>query len=68
MADSGIIASVGTTGDSYDNALAETVSGLYKSEVIHYLKDNWTGLTKHGCIAQLVMYHLLSLKSAIMII
>ena len=68
MADSGIIASVGTTGDSYDNALAETVSGLYKSEVIHYLKESWTGLTKHGCIAQLVMCHLSSLKSAIMIV
>ncbi|MGX2585019.1 DDE-type integrase/transposase/recombinase, partial [Acinetobacter baumannii] len=27
-------ASVGTTGDSYDNALAETVNGLYKTEVI----------------------------------
>ena len=37
-------ASVGTTGDSYDNALAETVNGLYKSEVIHYLKHNWTGV------------------------
>ena len=36
--DSGVIASVGTTGDSVDNALAETVNGLYKSEVIHYLK------------------------------
>ena len=44
MADSGVIASVGTTGDSYDNALAETVNGLYKSEVIHYLKQNWTGV------------------------
>ena len=40
MTDSGIIASVGTTGDSCDNALAETVNGLYKSEVIHYLKQN----------------------------
>ena len=27
-------ASVGTTGDSYDNALAETVNGLYKTEMI----------------------------------
>jgi putative transposase len=44
MADSGLIASVGTTGDSYDNALAETVNGLYKSEVIHYLKESWTGV------------------------
>ncbi|MGI9340924.1 MAG: IS3 family transposase [Psychrobacter sp.] len=44
MKDSSIIASVGTTGDSYDNALAETVNGLYKSEVIDYLKENWTGV------------------------
>ena len=44
MTDCGVIASVGTTGDSYDNALAETVNGLYKSEVIHYLKQNWTGV------------------------
>ena len=28
-------ASVGTVGDSYDNALAETVNGLYKAELIH---------------------------------
>ena len=41
MADSGLIASVGTTGDSYDNALAETVNGLYKTEVIEYLKPQW---------------------------
>ncbi len=40
----GVKASVGTTGDSYDNALAETVNGLYKTEVIHYLKDKWQGL------------------------
>ena len=44
MADSGVIASVGTTGDSYDNALAETVNGLYKSEVIEYLKEQWHGV------------------------
>lgn len=37
-------ASVGTTGDSYDNALAETVNGLYKTEVIEYLKSDWLGL------------------------
>ncbi len=42
MTDSGIITSVGTTGDSYDNTLAETVNGLYKSEVIHYLKQHWS--------------------------
>jgi putative transposase len=39
MAEAGVIASMGTTGDSYDNALAETVNGLYKSEVIHYLNQ-----------------------------
>ena len=41
MTAAGIIASVGTTDDSYDNALAETVNGLYKTEVIKYLKQHW---------------------------
>ncbi len=31
----GVSASVGTVGDSYDNALAETVNGLFKAELIH---------------------------------
>ncbi|MCD1278307.1 hypothetical protein DVY93_00810 [Psychrobacter sp. CCUG 69069] len=31
ITDSGVIASVGTTGDSYGNAVTETVNGLYKS-------------------------------------
>ena len=31
----GVRASVGTVGHSYDNALAETVNGLYKAELIH---------------------------------
>jgi putative transposase len=35
LADSGIEPSVGSTGDSYDNALAESINGLYKAEVIH---------------------------------
>ena len=30
-----VSASVGTVGDSYDNALAETINGLYKAELIH---------------------------------
>ena len=34
LADAGIEPSVGTVGDSYDNALAESVIGLYKAEVI----------------------------------
>ncbi len=35
LADAGIEPSVGSRGDSYDNALAETVIGLFKAEVIH---------------------------------
>jgi len=35
LAEAGIEASVGSVGDSYDNALAETLIGLYKAEVIH---------------------------------
>ena len=35
LAQAGIEPSVGSVGDSYDNALAETVIGLYKAEVIH---------------------------------
>jgi putative transposase len=35
LAEAGIDASVGSVGDSYDNALAETINGLYKAEVIH---------------------------------
>jgi len=35
LAEAGIEASVGSRGDSYDNALAETINGLYKAEVIH---------------------------------
>ena len=34
LADAGIDSSVGSVGDSYDNALAETINGLYKTEVI----------------------------------
>ncbi|WP_246748998.1 IS3 family transposase [Rhizobium setariae] len=35
LAEAGIEPSVGNVGDSYDNALAETINGLYKAEVIH---------------------------------
>ena len=34
LADAGAIASIGTVGDSYDNALAESVIGLYKNECV----------------------------------
>ena len=35
LAEIGAAPSIGTVGDSYDNALAETVNGLYKNELIH---------------------------------
>jgi hypothetical protein len=43
LADAGIERSVGSTGDSYDNALAESVIGLYKAEVIHR-RGPWKGI------------------------
>ena len=35
LAEAGVEPSVGSKGDSYDNALAETINGLYKAELIH---------------------------------
>jgi len=35
LVEAGLVPSVGSVGDSYDNALAETINGLYKTEVIH---------------------------------
>lgn len=35
LAQAGVELSVGSVGDSYDNALAETINGLFKAEVIH---------------------------------
>ena len=35
LVEAGIEPSVGSRGDSYDNALAETINGLYKAELIH---------------------------------
>ena len=35
LAEAGLEPSVGSVGDSYDNALAETINGLYKAEVLH---------------------------------
>ena len=37
LAEAGLEPSVGSRGDSYDNALAETINGLYKAELIHRL-------------------------------
>ncbi len=44
LLEAGIEASVGSVGDSYDNALAETINGLYKAELIHR-KASWKGLS-----------------------
>jgi len=43
LADAGIEPSVGSVGDSYDNALAETINGLYKTEVIRR-SGSWRSL------------------------
>jgi transposase InsO family protein len=43
LAEAGIEPSVGSVGDSFDNALAETIVGLYKTEVIHR-QGPWRGL------------------------
>lgn len=43
LLDAGIEPSVGSRGDAYDNALAETINGLYKAEVIHH-QGPWKGL------------------------
>ncbi len=42
LAEAGIEPSVGSVGDSYDNALAETINGLYKAEIIH--RRRWPNL------------------------
>jgi transposase InsO family protein len=43
LTENGVTASVGSVGDSYDNALAETVIGLFKAEVI-YARGPWRSL------------------------
>jgi putative transposase len=43
LAEAGIATSVGSRGDSYDNAMAETINGLYKAELV-YRRGPW-----HGC-------------------
>ncbi len=44
LAEVGAVTSVGSRGDSYDNALAESVIGLYKTELV-YNRGPWSGLT-----------------------
>jgi len=71
-----IDSSVGSTGDSYDNALAETINGLYKTEVVRkkgpwktiealeWETLNWVciGLTKHDSLGPSAISHPQSLR------
>ena len=62
LREAGLLASTGSTGDSYDNAMAESINGLYKAEVIHRKSwknraevelathsRGWTGITIDDC-------------------
>ena len=42
LSEAGAMASVGSRGDSYDNAMAESINGLYKAEVIHQQGPWWS--------------------------
>ncbi|EHR6965913.1 IS3 family transposase, partial [Escherichia coli] len=44
LKEAGLLASTGSTGDSYDNAMAESINGLYKAEVIH--RNSWKNRTE----------------------
>jgi putative transposase len=44
LADAGALASIGTVGDSYDNALAESTIGLYKTELVRH-EGPWRNVT-----------------------
>jgi len=45
LAEAGIDTSVGSVGDSYDNALAESIIGLFKAEVINFLSP-WKSVSQ----------------------
>ncbi|HFX5756807.1 TPA: IS3 family transposase [Escherichia coli] len=44
LKEAGLLVSTGSTGDSYDNAMAESINGLYKAEVIH--RKSWKNRTE----------------------
>ena len=68
MGDAGIESSVGSMGDSYDNAMAESIIGLYKAEVIHrqgpwrsvdaveYATLNWVDWFNHRRLLEPIGY------------
>lgn len=68
LTDHGIESSTGSVGDSFDNALAETVNGLYKTELIHtqpwqslteveFATLNWVHWWNHQRLHQSLNYH-----------
>jgi len=76
LAEAGIEPSVGSVGGSYDNAMAETIVGLYKTEVIHRLGhwrnvdhvefetlDRVASSTTVGCLSRSETSHQPSSKS-----
>lgn len=78
LAEAGIEPSVGSTGDSYDNTLAETINGLYKAEIIHRADrgrawrrwnwrrwNGWRGSITTACWRRSVTFHLQRQKQTI---
>ncbi len=60
LSKAGIEPSAGSRGDSYDNALTETINGLYKAELIHRrasLEDQGIRGTGHLAMGSLVQSH-----------
>jgi putative transposase len=56
LIDAGMTASVGSKGDSYDNALAETINGLYKAELIRHRGPWRTGAEVEAATAEWVAW------------
>jgi transposase InsO family protein len=78
LGEQGVVNSVGSKGDSYDNALAETIIGLYKTELIRrrgpwkgiddveYARSSGsTGSTTDDCSSRSATSHLLSSRRPI---
>ncbi len=79
LAQADIDATIGTVCDSYDNALAETINGLYKTEVIYHLEhgnpwrrsngkpsDGWTDTTINTCWHQSATDHQLKRRKLVL--
>lgn len=59
LAEAGVKASVGSVGDSYDNALAETIDGLYEAELIY--KQSWNMLDHSNVYSWKALFHAFNL-------